>query len=372
MFNLKKENKDEINFSLLIISSYVFFYTLYIWASFLIPFIIALLFSLAIIWLSNFYQRLKLNNIFSMILSLFTYLFIFWLITQLINSNIDELIKKLPIYQKQIIWLIKDFFQATHIPEPKNINEMLQKFNMVNIFKQVLSSITSIFSNTWMIFFYTLFIILEYRYFSDKLTLMVTDTQKRQNIINTIKKIKNDTKAYFIIKTIVSFFTAFFSYLVMASFRLDFAIFWSFLIFILNFIPNVGSIIALFFPISIALIQKNMTFLDFSFISIFLIWIQILMWNIVEPKFMWNRLNLSPLAILISLSFWWYLWWIIWMILSVPIMVIVNIILAKIPSTRPIAIMLSEKWELNIQTEEEIIQTRKKLLNKLRKKITLN
>ena len=95
---------------------------------------------------------------------------------------------------------------------------------------------------------------------------MFLDEEKRTNIIETITKIKNDTKAYFIIKSIVSFITAILSYLVMASFNLDFAIFWSFLIFILNFIPNVGSIIALFFPISIALIQKDMSIISFSFI----------------------------------------------------------------------------------------------------------
>ena len=367
MFN--QQQKQESNIPLIIIAAFIIFYTLYIWASIIIPFIVAVLFSFAIIWLSNFYQNLKIPKIISMILSLLTYVFIFWSIWQLINSNIDELIKKLPDYQNQVIWLIKQFFQATHIPEPKSINDMLTNINITKIFETVFSGITAIFQNTGMIFFYTLFILLEYRYFSDKLSLMIIDESKRNNIKETIKKIKYDTKWYFIIKTIVSFFTALFSYLVMASLWLDFSIFWAFLIFILNFIPNVGSIIALFFPISIALIQKDMSLLSFSFITSGLIWIQILMWNIIEPKFMWNRLNLSPLAIILSLSFWWALWGIVGMLLSVPIMVIINIILAKIPSTKPIAILLSEKWELKIDTDEEVTKTRKRFLNKIKDKI---
>jgi len=366
-----KKNKKEtpINIPLIIIATFIIFYTLYIGASFIIPFIIAILFSLAIIGASNFYQKFKIPKVISMILSLWTYIFIFWLIWQLINSNIDELIKKLPDYQNQIIWLIKQFFETTNIPEPKSINEMLNKINMAKIFETVFSGITAIFSNAWMIFFYTLFILLEYRYIWDKLSLMFINEEKRQNIIETINKIKNDTKAYFIIKSIVSFITALLSYLVMASFNLDFAIFWSFLIFILNFIPNVGSIIALFFPISIALIQKDMSLLSFSFILSGLVWIQILMWNIVEPKFMGNKLNLSPLAIILSLSFWWTLWWIVWMLLSVPIMVIINIILAKFPTTKPIAILLSEKWELKIESDEEVTKNRKKFLSKIKEKI---
>lgn len=365
----EKKQKQETNIPLIIMSTFVVFYTLYIGQNLIIPFIIALLFSLAIIWISNFYQKLKIPKLISMIFSLLTYIFIFWLLWQLINSNIDELIKKLPDYQNQAILLIKKLFEITHIPEPKSINEMLQKFDITSIFQTILSWITSIFQNIWMIIFYTLFILLEYRYSSDKLNLIFTNEEKRENIKETIIKIKNDTKAYFIIKTIVSLITASLSYIVMISFKLDFAIFWAFLIFILNFIPNIWSIIALFFPISIALIQKDINLISFSFITSLLIWIQILMWSIIEPKFMWNKLNLSPLAIILSLSFWWTLWWIVWMLLSVPIMVIINIILAKFPKTRPIAILLSEKWELKIESDEEVTKTRKRFLNKIKDKI---
>ena len=368
MFNKKQKKSDEPNIALVIIASFIIFYTLYIGASFIIPFIIAMLFSFAIIWVSNFYQTFKIPKIIAMVLSLWTYVLIFWLFWELINSNIQDLIEKLPDYQEKITIIIKSFFESTHIPEPKSLNELLKNFNVTWLFQTILWWIASIFSNTGIIFFYTLFILLEYRYFWDKLTLMFSDEEKRKNISETLDKIKNDTKAYFIIKTIVSFFTAIFSYFIMISFWLDFAIFWAFLIFVLNFIPNVGSIIALFFPISISLIQYE-TLYPFFLISVSLIWIQILMWNIIEPKFMGNRLNLSPLAIIISLSFWWALWWIVWMLLSVPIMVIINIILAKIPATKPIAILLSEKGELKIQSEEEVTKTRRKILHKIRDKI---
>ena len=108
---------------------------------------------------------------------------------------------------------------------------------------------------------------LEYRYFADKLSLIISNEEKRKSVVETINKIKQDTKAYFIIKTIVSLVTAIISYIVMIIFNLDFAVFWAFLIFILNFIPSVGSIIALLFPISIALIQKDMSFISFTIIS---------------------------------------------------------------------------------------------------------
>ncbi len=364
----QKTYKKERNIPLIIIASFVVFYTLYIGASFIIPFIIATLFSFAIVGLSNFFKEQKVPHILSMILSLSVYLLIFWLIGELINSNIQDLIKKLPLYQDNISAIIDSFFNFINIEEPKSIKEMLDKDKVSDVFRFVLWELKTILSNAGMIFFYTLFIILEYRYVSDKLILMVSDSEKRNTIQETMLKIKKDTKAYFIIKTIISFLTALLSYILMKSFSLDFAIFWAFLIFILNFIPNIGSIIALIFPISLSLIQYE-TLYPFIFISIGLVWIQIAMWNVIEPRFMGNKLNLSPLAIIVSLSFWWALWWVVWMLLSVPLMVIINIILAKFSETRPIAILLSEKWELEVQTDEEVNQARQKFINKIKEKI---
>jgi predicted PurR-regulated permease PerM len=89
------------------------------------------------------------------------------------------------------------------------------------------------------ILFYVMFILLEYRFFRNKLDLMISDPGRKTQIFDILGKIKSDIKSYFVIKTLVSLITASLSYLVMLSFGLDFAIFWSFLIFVLNFIPSI-------------------------------------------------------------------------------------------------------------------------------------
>jgi predicted PurR-regulated permease PerM len=155
-------------------------------------------------------------------------------------------------------------------------------------------------------------------------------------------------------------------YLVCISFWLELAIFWAFLSFILNFIPNIGSITAIILAIVFSLFQWFMPY-DTLFMGIFLIWTEILCWNIIEPQFMWNKLNLSPLVIIVSLAFWGIMWWIVWMLLSVPIMVIINIILGKVPATRSIAILLSEKWDLQVDAED-VSENRKKIMKTLKHK----
>jgi len=364
------KDTNSLNIILFLIFLVIFFYILYIWSNLIIPFIIAVFFSFAIIWLSDFYKKFKLPAFFSMIFSLWTYIFIFWLIWKLINTNVQDLIILLPTYQQKILSIINSIISYLNIPKSTDISMLLQKIDITHFFTSLVWAITYIFSSTWIIFFYVVFILLEYRYFWEKLNLMISDSLKRKKTMEIIEKIKFDIKSYFVIKTIVSLITAILSYFIMIVFKLDFAIFWAFLIFILNFIPSIWSIIAVFFPVTLSLIQFD-TYYPFLFITVWLTLIQVLMWNIIEPKFMWNRLNLSPLVIILSLSFWWLLWWIIWMILSVPLIIIINIILSKFDSTRPIAILLSEKGELSIQSNEEVETNRQKFISKIKKKLKI-
>lgn len=362
------QNSTFLNLFFFLAFCVLFVYIMKLWANLIIPFIIAILFSFAIIWLSNFYKKFKLPSFLALFLSILTYIFIFWVIWEMINSNIQDVIKLMPIYQEKIQQLYISLLNYFKIPQNMDLYSLFQKVNLASLFSNVIWSITSLFSSAWLIFFYVIFILLEYRFFWDKLNLMFEKTNKKTQIFETIEKIKKDIKSYFLIKTVVSFITAFLSYIVMIIVWLDFSLFWAMVIFFLNFIPNIGSVIAVSFPIMLSLIQYD-TYYPFLFILFWLVWVQILMGNIIEPRFMWNKLNLSPLIIIISLWFWWAVWWVIGMLLSVPLMVILNIILAKIPQTRPLAILLSEKWVLDVYDKEKLKVSKKNIFLKIKNKI---
>ena len=122
-------------------------------------------------------------------------------------------------------------------------------------------------------------------------------------------------------------------------------VFWAFLIFLLNFIPTIGSLIATTFPAVFALLQ----FGEFSYLVMVLVFvglIQVAVGNVLEPKLMGNSLNISPLVAILSLTFWGAIWGVTGMFLSVPITVILVIIFSHFESTRPVAIMLSEKGKV--------------------------
>jgi AI-2 transport protein TqsA len=120
---------------------------------------------------------------------------------------------------------------------------------------------------------------------------------------------------------------------------------WALLIFVLNYIPNIGSIVAVAFPALLALVQFE-TLGPFIILVISLTTIQLAIGSVLEPMLMGNTLNMSPLAIILGLAFWGTIWGIVGMFLSVPIMVMVMIVCAHVPSWRWMAILLSKDGQI--------------------------
>ena len=365
-----------ILFNISILTIIALGYLMHLWSSLILPFVIALLLSFWIISVSGFFNKMWMNKFFSYIFSGFCFFIFFVLLWWIINTNINEITKpdNLDFYQSRLESLanpILDYLGKLNIDRDAIEQKVLTSIDFSNLFSSVTWAITSIVSSAWLIIIYVLFILLEYRFFKNKIWLMSDNVIQRARINWIILKVKSDVRAYFLIKSITSFLTGTLTYITLFSFWVDFALFWGFAIFILNFIPTVGSIIWVWVVSIFVIIQFQFVPLVVAIFSI-LIWIQVLIWNIIEPRLMWSKLNLSPLVILLSLGLWWSIWWVVWMLLSVPIMVIINIILSKFESTKPISILLSEKWVIENDGEIDVKSTKKKLKklikNKFKKK----
>ncbi|MDX1667633.1 MAG: AI-2E family transporter, partial [Saprospiraceae bacterium] len=118
-----------------------------------------------------------------------------------------------------------------------------------------------------------------------------------------------------------------------------------FLIFLLNFIPSIGSIVGTALPALFSLLQYQ-DGSRFLLVLLSISAIQLLVGNYLDPRMLGRSLNISPFVVLFSLALWGAIWGIIGMFLSVPIMVILVIILSEFPSSRPFAILLSEKGRI--------------------------
>ncbi len=184
-----------------------------------------------------------------------------------------------------------------------------------------------------------------------KLSALFTGKEKEQQLRKLLQKISDDVRKYVTIKLIASLSTGILSYTFLMIIGVDFAAFWALLIFMLNFIPTIGSIIATIFPALITLVQFD-TIGPFFLVAGGLTGIQILIGNFLEPKFTGSTLNLSPTIILLNLSLWGVIWGIPGMFLCVPFLVISMIVFSNVPQTRAIAVLLSSDGRID-QLEKE-------------------
>jgi len=268
----------------------------------------------------------------------------------ILSSNIQTLSQSYSKYDANVAAIISQINELFHINLTELAKKQIGNFNFGDLLGEVLNSFSDLLGNAFMIILYALFILFEETNFNAKLKNLFTDQHQYSFFSNTIAKIKNSISDYFKLKAMVSLITGVLSFIALWIIGIDSPAFWAFLIFLLNFIPTIGSLIATVFPAAYSLLQ----FGEYSPALLVLVIvgiIQLVVGNIVEPRVMGSSMNISPLVTILALTFWGMIWGITGMILSIPIMVVLVIIFSQFESTRPIAILLSEKGEIeNIKT----------------------
>ncbi len=211
---------------------------------------------------------------------------------------------------------------------------------------------TVLLGDAFLILIYIVFLLVEESVFDNKLNAIYPSKSKQNKNKKLFQKMDKNISRYLSLKTLVSLVTGVLSYFALLILDIDAPIFWALLIFVLNYIPTVGSLIATLFPAFFAVLQTG-ELAPFVYVLIVVGIIQVVVGNIVEPKIMGNSLNMSSLVVILSLTIWGAIWGVMGMILSVPITVMMIIICEEIPSLRFVAIALSEKGEIKMLDEVE-------------------
>ncbi len=269
-------------------------------------------------------------------------------IVSLLTTNIAQLQEHMDEYQQNLMTLNTLIYDKSgfDIQEMWSANVGIESIDFESLMNDLVNSLSSFLGNIFMIGLYLLFILLEESAFGEKITSISASKNNQKEIKETLSRIDNSISKYITLKTLVSLLTGVLSFIVLKSVGLHAPIFWAFLIFLLNYIPTVGSLIGTLFPAAMALLQ----FPDPTWAGVILVCvgaIQLLIGNIVEPKIMGNSLNVSSLVVILALSFWGSIWGITGMVLSVIVTVILIILLGQFESTKNVAILLSEKGKLD-------------------------
>lgn len=343
---MAQKNKLTSVFQGLIITIIVVF-ILDVAQSVLLPFIFAVFLSFILEPLVDLLIKIKIPRTFSVLITIIISFIFFYLIGLLIYTSAKSFSTNFPFYEARLKLFIASFssdfeeiFGSPFNLDLKNV-EWYDTFKDFSITQSLLSGIGSFFSFIGNVILVTIFIVY---LLVGKLNMYskiekAFSTEKSKKVVKVIDNITSQTQKYLITKSLVSFLTAILCLIAFKLFGLDFAIIWAFLIFVFNFIPNFGSIVASILPLSIAIIQFDSLW-SVLWLGIIIMIIQFAIGNILEPRLMGRTLNLSPLMVIIFLIFWGWLWGIAGMLLAVPILGTITIIFENIESLRFISVFL--------------------------------
>jgi AI-2 transport protein TqsA len=167
-----------------------------------------------------------------------------------------------------------------------------------------------------------------------------------------LQKVLLNVRHYLAIKTVISFITGAVISIWLWGFGVDYALIWGLVAFLLNYIPNLGSIIAAIPAVLLALVQLGPG--SALVAASGFVMVNVVMGNIVEPRVMGKGLGLSTLVVFLSLVFWGWILGPVGMLLSVPLTMAFKVSLEEAPTIRWLSILLgSEAAAINACEEAQ-------------------
>ena len=323
---------------------------LFIGRSFLIPLAIAILLWSLLNAFRQFFERLEVGgrHIPRWLATTFSVLVVLladYAVYAILVSQADALQQAAPVYQANFIQLADSVAQWFGIEQLPATTHLLERLDLGSLLTWLGGSVGTVIADVVLVAVYVGFLLAEQHNIPAKLVHLLPDQARAAQAQNLAIDISRQVQRYLWMKTVMSLLTGFVSYSILLLVGVDFAAVWALMIFFLNFIPNIGSVLGVIFPALLALVQFD-TVTPFIFVMLGLGGAQFVIGNVVEPAYMGKSLNLSSFMILLSLTLWGSIWGIAGMFLSVPIMVSVAIICSHFHQLHWVAIILSADGNL--------------------------
>ncbi len=268
-----------------------------------------------------------------------------------LRGAVMEFAAKSDLYEQRINEMIEQVYgmlglNAADAPE---LSTLIFSDATVRFVEPALSAVQGLAGNLVLVFIYIIFLYSTSATFSMKLDRLYPFHDGRERARRVSEEVRRAMEQYLWVQTALSIITTALTYATILALGLDNALFWAFVIFILNYIPTIGSLLAPILPALFAIAQPFwpswmpadpmwcavLVFLGVS------VW-QFVIGNFLGPRMMGESLNISALVVLLSLAVWGALWGLPGMFLSAPLTVLVMIVLNQIPGARWVAVILSD------------------------------
>lgn len=296
---------------------------------------IALIFSPPLMWMKS----RGVPGVVAISLIVLLILCIGFVIIAVVGTSVNDFRQDLPEYQRKLSTM---FSQLVSVLDGKGIELDLAKIKSgfdpaiaMQLAGNTLASLGNMMTNAFMILLTVIFILAEEMGFSQKLA---SSRSNSTELTRALADFSASVNRYVGLKSALSLLTGVLVMVLLWALKIDYAIMWGTLAFLLNFIPTVGSILAAVPAVLLALIQLGP--LTSLWAAAGYIVINVIVGNVLEPKLMGRGLNLSPLVVFLSLVFWGWVLGPVGMLLSIPLTIMVKIALENDEETRWLGIML--------------------------------
>jgi predicted PurR-regulated permease PerM len=306
----------------------------------ILPFIAAVFLAILSLPIMAWLQRLRLPSAIAVPITVVIVLAALGAALYLISGSVDRFVEKAPQYRTQLGELRNEvlaWFEERGVDTSTWASDRrLDPGVVMDFVSSAISSTTSIVSSFILVLLALVFILFEAAQFPAKLQLAFGSEPAMSGRLDTIMQ---EVQSYFAIKTVISLVTGILVGAWVGICGVEFFLLWGFVAFLLNYIPNLGSLMAAVPTVLIALAEEGLgtaiaVASGYAVINIF-------MGSTVEPRVMGRRLGLSTLVVLLSLVFWGWVWGPIGMVLSIPLTMFTKILLENSGDLRWIAVFLS-------------------------------
>ncbi|BCR06835.1 membrane protein [Desulfuromonas versatilis] len=316
--------------------------------SMLVPFLLAaflaVICSPPVFWL----QRRRVPAPLAVTLVVLGILAVELVVAALVGTSVDDFYRNLPSYQARLkqeaATLIGWLGRLGIEPPDRSLAEQIDPGAAMRLVANMLSGLGGVLANTFLILLTVIFMLLEAAGFSAKLRAAFGDGPR---IFASLGRFVEGLKRYLAIKTWVSLGTGAAVAGLLAILGIDFPILWGLLAFLLNYVPNIGSIIAAVPPVLLGYIQFGAGRALLAAAGFLLA--NVVFGNVIEPRFMGKGLGLSTLVVFVSLIFWGWVLGPVGMLLSVPLTMSVKIALETGEDTRWLAVLLGAPGEAHAE-----------------------
>ncbi|MCL2335579.1 MAG: AI-2E family transporter [Endomicrobia bacterium] len=305
---------------------------------FLMPLVISLMIYTAIVPAVRFLSgKLKMPRLLAAGITFAFILVASTLLILLILNSVNSFIAGTYAYEQKISatlsWLTKISEQYGYPLNFSSFSEAMASLPVFNLIKGMGHYVFAIITNAVLCFIFLLF------FFLGGESLKISDKRS----FSIVLEIQNKISYYIVFKALISAATGFTIWLILYIFGVEMALIFGLLTFVLNFIPNAGSILATILPLPVMFLQYGLSPKFFILLGL-LILAQFTLGNIVDPKILGEGVDLHPVFILCALVFWTLVWGIAGAFLAIPLMVALKIVLSNITPAKPLAELMAGRF----------------------------